>query len=38
LTGTLVSRQVSAGVHEITVAPGYYLVKINNSISKVVVR
>ena len=38
LTGTLVSRQVSAGVHEITVAPGYYLVRINNSISKVVVQ
>ena len=38
LTGTLVSRQISAGVHEITVAPGYYLVRINNSISKVVVR
>jgi hypothetical protein len=38
LTGTLVSRQVSAGVHEISVAPGYYLVRVNNSISKVVVQ
>lgn len=38
LTGTLVSRQVSAGVHEISVAPGYYLVRINNGITKVVVR
>lgn len=38
LTGAVVATQVSAGVHQISVDPGYYLVKINNSVTKVVVR
>jgi len=37
LTGAVVSSQVSTGVHEIAVDPGYYLVRINNRITKVVV-
>lgn len=38
LTGVVVSSQVSAGVHEISVDPGYYLVRINNRVTKVVVQ
>lgn len=38
LTGVVVSSQVSAGVHEISVDPGYYLVRINNRVTKVVVK
>lgn len=37
LTGVVVSSQVSAGVYEISVDPGYYLVRINNRVTKVVV-
>jgi len=38
LTGSVVSSTVSAGTHDITVDPGCYLVRINNRITKVIVK
>jgi len=38
LTGSVVSSTVSAGTHDIAVDPGCYLVKINNRITKVIVK
>ncbi len=38
LTGSVVSKTISAGTHDISIAPGCYLVRVNNSITKVIVR
>lgn len=38
LTGSVVSSTVSAGTRDITVDPGCYLVRVNNRITKVIVK